>query len=115
MSIRALEKERFIVYSRTDYPEYYAWLKTLCRPYGFEPRIGEEYDGVTGLIAAVEAGQGIAIVPSSLACMSGQRLKLLEIKPGLSPFTVGAAYTEKSSELAKGFISAAKQAVKEDV
>jgi DNA-binding transcriptional LysR family regulator len=115
IALSALKNERFIVYSRDDYPEYCNWLKALCRKHGFEPRIGEEYDGVTGLIAAVEAGQGIALVPSSLACMSGQRLKLLEFKPRLSPFSVGAAYTHKSSKLAKAFIIAAKQAVKEDV
>jgi len=113
VAISALKSERFIVYSREDYPEYYDSLKAIFRPYGFEPRIGEEYDGVTGLIAAVEAGQGIALVPSSLACMSGQRLKLLELKPKLAPFSVGAAYTSKSSKLSKDFIAAAKDAAKE--
>jgi len=113
VAISALKNERFIVYSREDYPEYYDSLKTLFRPYGFEPRIGEEYDGVTGLIAAVEAGQGIALVPSSLACMSGQRLKLLELRPRLAPFSVGAAYRLKSSKLAKSFIAASKEAAKE--
>jgi len=111
--LRDLKSERFIIYSRNEYPEYYQWLKSLCRPYGFEPRIGEEYDGVTGLIAAVEAGQGIALVPSSLACMSGQRLKLLELKPKISPLSVGAASTRKSSKLAKDFIASAKEAATE--
>jgi len=114
VAIRALRNERFIVYSREDYPEYYDSLKKLFRPFGFEPQVGEEYDGVTGLIAAVEAGQGIAIVPSSLACMSGQRLKLLPIKPKLPPFSVGAVTTEKGPKLAKDFVAAAKQASKED-
>ena len=45
--------------------------------------------------------------------MSGQRLKLLELKPKLAPFSVGAAYTSKSSKLSKDFIAAAKDAAKE--
>ena len=112
VSLRELKNERFIVYSREDYPEYYDGLKALFRPFGFEPRIGEEYDGVTGLIAAVEAGQGIAIVPSSLACLSGQRLKLLALQPKVSPILVGAAMTANQSKLAQGFVTAAKQAAK---
>jgi len=114
VSIRELKTERFIVYSREDYPEYYESLKKLFRPFGFEPKVGEEYDGVTGLIAAVEAGQGIAIVPASLACMSGQRLKLLPIKPKLPPFLVGAALMEKAPKLARDFAVAARQASKDE-
>jgi len=113
VALRELKGERFIVYSREDYPEYYSGLKTLFRPFGFEPRVGEEHDSVTGLIAAVEAGQGIAVVPSSLACMSGQRLKLLTLKPKVSPVLVGAVVVENKSKLAQGFIAAAKQAAKE--
>jgi DNA-binding transcriptional LysR family regulator len=113
IALSELKSERFIVYSREDYPEYYTALKKLFRPFGFEPRIGEEYDGVTGLIAAVEAGQGIAIVPSSLACMSGQRLKLLPLMPRQPMFIVGAAMKESKSKLVVDFVAAARQAAKE--
>lgn len=113
ISLRELRDERFIVYSREDYPEYYEGLKAMCRPYKYEPRVGEEYDGVTGLIAAVEAGQGIAIVPSSLSCMAGQRLKLLPLTPKFSPFSVGAVWAKKSPALVREFISAARQAAQE--
>jgi DNA-binding transcriptional LysR family regulator len=113
LALGELKGERFIVYSREDYPEYYSGLKTLFRPFGFEPRVGEEHDSVTGLIAAVEAGQGIALVPSSLACLTGQRLKLLALKPKSSPILVGAVVAENQSKLAQGFIAAAKLASKE--
>ena len=109
-----LKNERFIVYSREDYPEYYNGLKRLFRPCGFEPRVGEEYDGVTGLIAAVEAGQGIAIVPTSVACMSGQRLKLLALTPKVTPFSVGAVMAAKPSKLAQAFVAAAKEAANDE-
>jgi DNA-binding transcriptional LysR family regulator len=115
ITLRELKNERFVVYSREDFPEYYDDLKTLFRPYGFEPRVGEEYDGVTGLIAAVEAGQGIAIVTSSLACIAGQRLKLLNLKPAMTSIHVGALMPKESSKFAQGFVAAAKLAAKETV
>ncbi len=114
ITLREMKEERFIVYSREDYPEYYEFLKALFRPFGFEPRIAEEYDGVTGLIAAVEAGQGLAIVPSSLACLTGERLKLLPLKSKVDPISVGAVMAKNSSAFVQGFVAAAKQAVKEN-
>jgi len=113
VALSELKNERFIVYSREDYPEYYDWLKALFRHFGFEPRIGGEQDGVTGLITAVEAGQGIAIVPSSLSCLTGQRLKLLALKPKSPSFLVGAVLSQNSSKLTHDFVAAAQTAVKE--
>jgi DNA-binding transcriptional LysR family regulator len=111
VSLRELKSERFILYSRKDFPEYYEELKALFRPFGFEPRVGEEYDGATGLIAAVEAGQGIAIVTSSLACLAGQRIKFLALKPVQASVAVGALMPEENSKFAQGFVAAAKLAV----
>ncbi len=108
-----LKGERFIVYSRDDYPEYFEYLKRIFRPYGFEPRVGEEYDGVTGIIAAVEAGQGISIVSESIACIAGERLRLLKLKPDLGPIAVGALLPKEGSKFAQGFVAAARQAAKE--
>jgi DNA-binding transcriptional LysR family regulator len=112
VSLAQLKGERFIIYSRKDYPEYYEMLKHTFRPYGFEPRIGEEYDGVTGLIAAVEAGQGVALVTESLACLGGLRLKLLKIKPELTPVVMGAVMPREASEFARAFVEAARKAAK---
>jgi DNA-binding transcriptional LysR family regulator len=47
---------------------------------------------VNGLIAAVEAGQGVALVPSCLACMTGPRLKFLPLKPSAGIIIVGAVW-----------------------
>jgi DNA-binding transcriptional LysR family regulator len=112
VALGELKKERFIVYSRDDYPEYYDGLESLFRPFGFKPQVGEEYDGVTGLIAAVEAGQGIAIVPTSVACMSGERLKLLTLKPKIPPFSVGAVFKKNSFRLVHSFVATAMEAAK---
>jgi DNA-binding transcriptional LysR family regulator len=110
MPARQIKEERLIGYSRDEYPEYHAWLEEMFRPYGFVPAIAEEHDSVTSLIAAVEAGRGVAIAPMSLRCLAGPRLKLLPIHPALPAIVVGVMYIPPLSPPAQQFVAAVKAA-----
>jgi DNA-binding transcriptional LysR family regulator len=88
--LTAFTKEPLIAYHREDYPDYHQQLAELFAPLGAMPRIVEEHEGVTGLIAAVESGRGIALVPSCLGCMAGQRLKVIPLQPAPPPLIVCA-------------------------
>jgi DNA-binding transcriptional LysR family regulator len=90
VSLEAVAKERLIGYSRTDYPEYHDEIAALFHSASRKPQIAQEHDGVTSLIAAVESGRGVALVPSCLACMVGPRLKLIPLIPAGPPIVVGA-------------------------
>ena len=105
-------RERLIGYSRDEYPEYHELLWEIFRPHGFEPRPAEEYDSATSLIAAVEAGRGIALVSASMRCLAGPRLKLLPVAPVLPPLVLGALTRRPVSVLVTGFIDAARKAAK---
>lgn len=103
-----LGSERIIAYSKADYPEYHERLAKLfksARPL----RVAEEHDSSTALIASVEAGRGVALVPASLRCLTGPRLKLLRISPSPDPLKIGLA-TKKGpiSGAAEKFITAAR-------
>ena len=101
--------ERLIAYSRADYPEYHEWLAQLFATMKRKPRIVEEYDSVTSLIASVEAGRGIALIPESLACLAGPRLVFKKLRPALPPMQVGIVHRrEKIPAAEAGFIAAAK-------
>ncbi len=102
-----------IAYSREDYPEYHDWIASLCKPHEFNSCQMEEYDSATGLIAAVGAGRGVAMVASSMQCLAGPRLKLLSFSPALPPLVVGALFSPPPGVLAAQFILAVKQAAKE--
>ena len=80
VSLRKLAGERLIVYTRADYPEYHDWLTDLFKTLGGVPAIGEEHDSVTSLIASIEAGRGVAIVPECL-CVPG-RTPAQSARPG---------------------------------
>lgn len=113
VSVAQVVKERLLSYSREDYPEYYEWMGELLKPRTLDPCRVEEYDSATGLIAAVEAGRGVAFVASSMQCLAGPRLKLLTFVPALPPVIVGALYADPVPPLAHHFILAVRAAAKE--
>ena len=98
-----LVHEPLIAYSRKEYPEYHELLAKLFTTIKSKPRIAEEHDGITSLIAATEAGGGVALVSESVACLAGPRLKLIPISPTPAPLVIGAAWT------GDGLVPAAEQ------
>ncbi len=104
-----LVSERLIAYSKADYPEYHDRLISLFKPFNQLPEIAEEHDSSTSLIAAVEAGRGVALVPASLGCLAGPRLKLRGLIPEPRPLVVGVARKKgSSSKMLEAFIAAAR-------
>jgi DNA-binding transcriptional LysR family regulator len=109
ITLQQVAPEPLIGLNRKDYPEAHVETKKLFASVGLKSNIAEEHEGGTGIIAAVEAGRGIALVPSSLACIVGTRVKLLPLKPALPPIPVGAVWRKDSeTELVKNFIAAGR-------
>jgi LysR family transcriptional regulator, benzoate and cis,cis-muconate-responsive activator of ben and cat genes len=109
LTLPQVAREPLIGMTRKDYPDYHNEIGKLFAAVGCKPRFVEEHEGGTGLIAAVEAGRGVALVPSSLLCMVGARLKLLPLKPALPLIPVGAVWLkDNQSEMVIKFIAAAR-------
>lgn len=110
IGLRRLTSERLITYSREDYPEYHRWLAGLFQRPAAMPVIGEEHDSSTSLIAAVEAGRGVALVQEGFECLSGPRLVLRPLKPAPPPFVVGVAWLDANrDETVSAFLDAVGQ------
>jgi DNA-binding transcriptional LysR family regulator len=109
ITVAEIVREPLVVYSRSDYPDYHASLDELFAHSKIRPRIVEEHDGVTSIIAAVESGAGAALLSESVACMAGPRLKLIPISPALAPAVIGAATSKAGiSPAAEQFLKCAK-------
>jgi DNA-binding transcriptional LysR family regulator len=106
IDLAELNDERLIVYSREEYPEYHQWLNGLFgRAIQRLLENAEEHDSGTSLIAAVEAGRGVAIVVSVLSTVAGSRLKFRELEPSPAPLVVGVAYhPRRLSPAARQFV-----------
>lgn len=111
IALPRLRQERLMGYSREDYPEYFDWITKIFKSNPIDPSRMEEYDSATGLIAAVEAGRGVALVSTSMKCLAGPRVKLLPLTPALPPLVVGALTNKSIQTLAAQFIAAVKKVV----
>jgi len=105
-------REPLIAYSRKEYPEYHELLAELFATIKSKPPVAEEHDGITSLVAAVEAGGGVALVSESVACLAGPRLKLIPLSPAPVPLVTGAAWSERGlAPAAERFLKCAKDTV----
>jgi DNA-binding transcriptional LysR family regulator len=110
VKLAEVAREPLITYSRKDYPEAYENLAAMFAAIKSKPRIAEEYDSVSSLIAAVEAGNGVAIAVQSLGCTAGPRLKLIPFSPAPAPLVVGAAWLNHGlTAAAERFLKCAKE------
>lgn len=110
VTLAEVAREPLITYHRADYPDYHAMLATLFAQVS-KPRIAEEHDSVTSLIAAIEVGSGVAVVTQSLGCLAGPRLKLVPLLPTSEPLVVGIAWLNKGgmTEAARAFLQCARE------
>lgn len=85
-------QESFLVFSRKDYPEYCEYLDAIFRPLKVKPKIGGEHDSASSLIAGIESGNCVALVPESFSCVTGSRVKVLGLIPVPPPLVVGGVW-----------------------
>ena len=111
VSVEQVAKERLVAYCLADYPEYHAWLAELFSALKRPPQIAEEHEGATSLIAAVEAGRGVALVQQGFQCLAGPRLKVRPLSPAPPPLVLGVAWRKGvQSAAVDNFIAAARRA-----
>jgi DNA-binding transcriptional LysR family regulator len=93
MNVADLEGERLLIYGRDEYPEYNEWLEAILKGLiASSHEEAEEHNSGPSLIAAIESGRGIAVVPSIIAAAAGARLQFRKLKPPPPPLVIGIAY-----------------------
>ena len=113
VKIAEIARHPLVAFSSKEYPDYHEVLAAWFSKAKEKPRIAEEHDSVASLIAAVEAGDGVALVTESMACVAGSRLSLTRIVPAPSPLLISAVWPEgKLSATAEHFLSCARKCAK---
>jgi DNA-binding transcriptional LysR family regulator len=74
IAIKELADERFVLNDRKYSPLVFDKVITLCSEAGFSPRIGATASVSSGVLALVEAGEGLAILPEGSQMLSTEEL-----------------------------------------
>ena len=89
-----LAGERFLMFRRDEYPDYWKRVSAYCREHGLSPKVVGEFDGYSSLATAVESGMGVAFVAAGSPVGNGARVRLLEIDPEPEPICVAAGLAD---------------------
>lgn len=66
LPLRALADEPFVLCEREISPTLFDKITSLCALAGFSPRIAQTSNVLSSVLALVEAGEGVTLIPSSL-------------------------------------------------
>ncbi len=66
VALNRLAKDRLILYFREGAPEVFDLIVAMCKRAKFSPRIGDTPRSWQSILTMVEAGEGVAIVPSAV-------------------------------------------------
>jgi DNA-binding transcriptional LysR family regulator len=85
-------REPLLIFCKRDYPEYWSIINGWFRQHGQRPKIGGEYDSSETLMAAVEAGLGVAIITTRTAQLFSRRAQIRMLSDEPPPLCIGAGY-----------------------
>jgi DNA-binding transcriptional LysR family regulator len=80
-------REPLLVFCQRDYPEYWDLIMGWLRGHKQRPQIAGEYDGLESLVAAVEAGLGVALITSRTAYRLPKQVQLKQLSAPPAPVT----------------------------
>ena len=108
-----LHDQKMVLFCKEHYPEYWTGVTSWFRDQGINARVAGEYDGVTSLVSAVEAGLGAALVTEGLGHLFPDRLLLKPIEPEPTPVCIAAGRSKDRLEepILAVFVEELKRAV----
>ena len=99
MPIEQLTRERLLIFSRKDVPQYLRDIRESLKPYGVRLHPAHGYDGADELMPAIRAGHGVALLLESARHRAGKRVKFLPLRPTPKPVPVGVIYNAPPTKL----------------
>jgi len=103
--------EPLIGLTHQDYPEYHDYLSIIFSKVKQKPRVVQEYESMSGIISAIEAGTGVAIGGDIFGYSFGNRVKGLHLIPEPKPISIGIIGPKgRLSPAAEKFWQCAKEA-----
>lgn len=106
ITLKDLAAESFVAVSSEAAPAFSAHVRALCRDAGFRPRIVLESPRAQAVAVMVAAGSGIALLPESLARVTGDAAKAIPLKKPSNLTHVFALPAGSAPEAMRSFLRA---------
>jgi DNA-binding transcriptional LysR family regulator len=108
--IRELSNELFILNDRDHSPATFDKVITLCSDAGFSPKIGSTATVSSGVIALVEAGEGVAILPEGSRKLSSDEMVFVPLADSTAFIDMVIAWSpQNESPVLRSFLELARK------
>jgi DNA-binding transcriptional LysR family regulator len=98
--IADLAGESFVVFQRTSSPEVFDTIVRVCNDNGFSPRLHHELNNMNSVLATVEAGEGVAIIPATARNLRADNISFFRLQPDDVWIDFVAAWQKKEPSVA---------------
>lgn len=112
LSLAVLRDEAFIVHSAQSVPNLHSVFKMMCLAARFTPTVAQEATQVHTILALVESGLGVALVPASARHCAGAGVRFVPLGPGEQSIDTGIAmawHKEHASPVVRNFVRIARE------
>lgn len=112
INLTELSSEPFIVLNRRESPQGYQQTIQICANHGFTPNIAHEPRLLQTVLMLVDAGMGVAILPSSARVLASNSLRFVPLDGKQAVFELVATWQKSNSNPSTSlFIQALKKMV----
>ena len=81
-------------------PEVFDTIVRVCNDNGFSPRLQNELNNMNSVLATVEAGEGVAIIPASARNLRADNVAFFRLQPDEVRIDFVAAWPKKEPSVA---------------
>jgi DNA-binding transcriptional LysR family regulator len=93
--IADLATERFVIFQRASSPAAFDTIIRTCNDNGFSPNIRNELNAMQSVLSAVEADEGVAVVPASARNLRWDNVDFFPLQPDKARVDLIAAWPTK--------------------
>ena len=96
LSVKVLEKERLVLHDRPSNPMLYDGIIAMCTSAGFTPNVVNTSHSWSGVLTLVEAGEGVAFVPSGVRHLQARTLNFSKLVPDSLSLGLSVAWNPRN-------------------
>jgi DNA-binding transcriptional LysR family regulator len=109
IKLEEFARQRVLSLNRSAFKWYYEYISDFLLAHNPRFKVAEEHDGTEGVIAAVEAGRGVALVYDVMAPTIGGRVVLRQLTPPPPEAPLVLFHQpDRNGPLISGFVEAAE-------